>query len=48
MRFKLKTNEQAKHGEMVNSLAWTMSNEVFRYRLKISISDDKVIYKWDL
>jgi len=33
MRFKISTNEQAKHEEMVNSLTWSMSNEVYRFFL---------------
>ncbi len=31
MRFKIKSNETCKHSEMVNSLTWSASNEVFRY-----------------
>ncbi len=42
MRFKVKSNSSAKHLDMVNSITWTLNNEVF------SISDDKTLYKWDL
>jgi len=31
MRFKIKSNEQYKHSEMVNSVTWSASNELFRF-----------------
>lgn len=41
MRLKIKKNDSSKHQEMVNSIAWTVNNDLY------SISDDLVINKWD-
>jgi hypothetical protein len=36
MKFKIKSNEQCKHSEMVNSLTWSVSNEVYRLILYLT------------
>ena len=41
MKMNIKQIENAKHEEMVNSLTWISSNEVY------SVSDNKKIIKWD-
>jgi len=59
MKFKVRKNDIQKHSEIVNDIAWTISNELYRLgsiRLKyldlpvfwlFSISDDNIVYKWD-
>jgi len=42
MRFKIKVNDQHKHQELISSISWTLSNEVY------TVADDNVIMKWDM
>lgn len=42
MRFKLKRIDRNKHTDIVSSVGWSNSGELY------SVSDDMTIWKWDM